>query len=218
MPEGPECIRIAEGLCKVLLSQSIVAIEISLVETPRFFNGLEATLGNVVFPLSVDKVDCKGKQIYFHLKEATSGKKWYALSNLGMTGVWSLQREPHTHLELLLESGKSIYYCDARRIGNFRLLEDQTEFQSVLDSLAPSFLGDNPITLDTFTTNLRKCNKSYLAPCLTNQHKICSCIGNYLLSEIFYATRLHPEIRCNQLTDAQIQDLYHHTARIILAS
>ena len=218
MPEGPECASITDGLRLLLVGQSINLIGMVPWKSSKFFRGLELALSQITFPLFVERVDCKGKQIFFIFRDA-SDKHWYALSNLGMTGFWSSEEESHAHLDFQLENSTHVYYCDARRIGNFVLTNNKSHFQGVLDELAPSILGHDEIcTEEIFATRLQACKQKYLVPCLMDQHLICSGIGNYLLSEVLYATRLHPETRCHQLTSLQVQQLYHNIVAIMQQS
>jgi formamidopyrimidine-DNA glycosylase len=210
MPEAPEVSLIADGLSKLLVGQTIDAVAVTPWQGTKFLRGFEAAAARVCWPLTGVTVANKGKQIYMLFSEVETGKKWYALSHLGMTGCWSRVEEKHAHLTLIIRGQGEVHYCDARKFGNFVLLDDQATFQGVLDALAPSLLGSSDrITLDVFRSNLRRCRQRYLIVCLLDQHLIVSGIGNYLASELLYATRLHPEIRCSQLTETQVDALYH---------
>jgi len=212
MPEGPEVASITSELRKLMVGKTIVTVGMVQWKNGRFLKGVEVALERVAFPLRVDYIGCKGKQILFRFSEiiGDSPVKWYGLSSLGMTGFWAITEESHAHIDFGFDDGTHVYYCDSRRFGNFTLTDDECQFQTILADLAPSFTGDEEyrITLDVFAARTRACKQKFLVVALMDQHCICSSIGNYLLSELMYATRLHPDIRCSDLTSAQIESLY----------
>ena len=206
MPEAAEVHLIARELHQRLAGQRVVLVDVTAFEGVRFFKGLAEALAQVAFPLTVDSVAAKGKQLYLHCHDA-SDRPWFVLHHLGMTGYWSLQPEPHDHLRLSLEDGTTLYYCDSRKFGNFQLLSDRAAFDRELASLAPSLL-DPAATYEEFEQRLRKHSGKYLLPCLLDQRCLLSGVGNYLASEGLYAASLHPEVRCGQLSSLQAQALW----------
>ncbi len=84
---------------------------------------------------------------------------------------------------------------------------NESEFNKIIDELEGGFIGQYLITEEKFISNVKNCKKNYLAKVLIDQHRICSGVGNYLLSEIFYACKLNPNIRCSELSDSQIKKI-----------
>jgi len=218
MPEGPECTQIANGLNRTLKGTTITSLT---VLGGRFVSTPPKQLSQVTFPLSVTQVYCKGKLIVFDFVDS-SQTPLTAFSTLGMTGQWLTEVSTHTALQLQYTTDDgcvgSVFYCDVRRFGTFMFEHDSREAQKRLNKIAPGFVGSAIITSDEFTTNIRKCGTKPLLKTLMDQQHICSSIGNYLVAEIFYATRLYPDILCSQLTPEQVSLLFSNCQRIIQAS
>lgn len=218
MPEGPEVASIAKGLHKLLCDSSIDYIAIV---GGRFEKLPPKQIEEVVFPLTVQRVYCKGKLIVFELQDGLH-RSLTAFSTLGMTGQWVIESSKHSALQFHYISPAgvegSLYYCDVRRFGTFMFEHDQKAVTKRLNKIAYGFIGECIISFEQFASNIKKHSSKSLLKCLMDQHSLASSIGNYLVAEILYATRLHPEITCGRLTSDQVRELYDGCLRIVTAS
>lgn len=228
MPEGPEVLVISEQLHFYLSQKEISSIEFVSgkysVSPPDNFELLVEEL-----PLKVNRVFCKGKLIVFELFK--DSKRWWIFNSLRMTGVWKLNNEEsdeNDHLRLKMEflprkenAGLDvceISYIDVRGFGTFDITNDENEKDRRLDKLKSSFIGEYIIDYNTFHENIKKGKKSLLTSKLTDQKSVCSGIGNYLLSEILYESRINPFLKCNELSDNDIKSIYDNTLKIMKMS
>jgi formamidopyrimidine-DNA glycosylase len=217
MPEGPEIHSIVDELRPLLVGKTIEAFEWTqysekhLVEIPQQVEG-------IIWPLLIQRIRVKGKAIIFELCEVESGKQWWFFNGLGMTGYWSFVEDKWTQIGLQFTDAKPMYFVDQRRMGSFEVIGNPVVARCKLNRIKNSWLGHEfLITREEFRADLMK-RKGYLVACLIAPDKICSGIGNYLLAEVMYASRLHPEIKCNQLTDAQIETLFAEIETIMKRS
>jgi formamidopyrimidine-DNA glycosylase len=217
MPEGPECLRAADGLDAVLAGCQLTA----LITHPsgRYRSVPPKQSDSVRWPLYVDTVSCKGKLLIFDLTDAT-GMPLYAFSTLGMAGQWLTER-PSAHLAFeltyLTKEGQaaSIYYADQRHFGTFAFETDERAAAKRFNSIATGFYGRYVMEPQEFQQRLRRWGHDYLLKRLMDQKSLASQVGNYLVAEIFYALHLHPEVKCGQLSSEQATWLYEKAAALI---
>lgn len=143
--------------------------------------------------------------------------KWPALifpdgclwMHLGMTGqiqVFNGTRAvgPHDHMDLLLDNGRTIRYCDPRRFG----IVDWTAGQG---SEPPSAtLGPEPLT-SAFTSGdfykaLQKSSK--VVKVVVMDGKAVVGVGNIYASEALFRAKIHPEAPAKTLTLTQVTTLH----------
>lgn len=152
---------------------------------------------------------------------------FYCFITLGMTGAFDLQYTKHSHIVFEfkeqdklersgLQIGKYLYYSDTRRFGTIHFSDDKKDFEKKINSLGGEFLngfatnelGFGLMTYKEFSKNIKR-NRTYLVKALMDQKSICSGIGNYSLSEILHDSGIkNVDIKCNELTDKEIDDLY----------
>lgn len=227
MPEGPEVLTIVDQLDFYLVEKVLVKAEFLNGKyednRPEGFDKFISSL-----PLKIGRVFCKGKLIVFEL-ENREGDKWCIFNSLRMTGTWGFHaNESHGRFKMSFEPREQngifdideIYYIDVRGFGTFDFIHEKDEIDRRIDNLANGFIGLQEYLIDykTFYNNIKNGKKSSLTTKLTDQKSICSGIGNYLLSEIMYDSRLHPSVKCNELTDANIETLFEKCSRLITLS
>lgn len=204
MPEGPEVKIISEELNNLLQGSVIIDFEIL---GGRYGHHPDKTFINLNkhLPLTIKKIACKGKFIYWELD-----RNCYIFNTLGMTGRWSCELEPHTALKLTTDKN-CVYFVDIRRFGTFQFYKGQSVLDDKLNSLGPDLLTDN-ISLFEFQKRMTK-NKT-LAELLMNQ-KIFSGCGNYLKSEALYQAKLSPWRLGSSLSKDEHQNLLLALTEII---
>jgi formamidopyrimidine-DNA glycosylase len=103
-----------------------------------------------------------------------------------------------------------VAFTDVRRLGRIRLCK------SPRTELPISELGFDPIlsmpTLDEFSPMVRR--RSCPIKVLLLDQSFSAGVGNWVADEILYNAKIHPEQRCNTLTDSQITSLHYFVANI----
>lgn len=148
----------------------------------------------------------KGKE-YFLIFQSAAGGVITIRGHHGMKGKWPLEaarsdrQHPNVHFRLDLtweETGatpEAFLYFQNERFGQFEILAGTSALERSLDSLAPAFLGPFQITLEDWRSRWSKLRgTTYLRKVLMDQTILCSGIGNYLLAEIMWEARLHPDV------------------------
>lgn len=228
MPEGAE-IRVDADITDFFLShRTMLSVELIGADFEKRCDGLEEL--QEALPMRVEKVRSRGKKLYIFLQDEAKAKPlWVIVIGYGMTGGIGQVKEKHSHLAFKMSHHKvgfdTFYYSDARRFGSFDASDDPEDLQTHLtETASPVALGYadekgfEPITREQFAANIVKCKSSYLASRLMDQKSICSGVGNYILSEVFYEARLDPYIQCDELTPSQLQALWDALHKVMLAS
>lgn len=227
MPEGPE-IRTDSDQLDFFISNRI--LNSVLLINDLFDNrcdGLAELQKDL--PLQVEKVRAYGKKLIIILKGKNSSNPWYIIFGYGMTGRIGSTKQKHSHLEFRMNKSwigfDTWFYSDNRRFGSFEASNDPDFLQEQLSQISKPIAlgyqnekGFESITEEEFTEAIKECGDSYLARRLMDQKSICSGIGNYLLSEIFFEAKLDPYVRCSELSQNQIQELWKASNKIMLLS
>ena len=223
MPEGPECHTLSRAMDARLGGGRYAVAAVDVVSgryAERPPEGLAALRDRL--PLALERVRCKGKFIYFEL--AGGASLW---STLGMSGGWTLRAgHPHARLALRLASDDDevlLWYHDLRNFGTFKACFDAGLLRDKLESLGLSWLedGDEPGFEDRFrelfAAAAARSPEKKLAVFLMDQKQTAG-IGNYLLSEILYATRTWPFAALGDVGEDRVRAICGEALRLIRAS
>lgn len=168
-------------------------------------------------PARLLQCECKGKFIYFNFSDFSL---W---STLGLSGGWTVSKSiSHARLKLSFQSienheTKDLTFYDMRNYGTFKISRQPEELLEKLESLGICWLSDKP-TYEEFLAIAKKAKSSRpLGVFLMDQSKTAG-IGNYILAEILYRSRLHPWAVCGDLDDTAWKDLHFHIVSVIEAS
>ena len=224
MPEGPEVKIITDGLNSTYSKLKLVGIRWN--KKSKYASGLDNYRQiESLFPLRLEKVICKGKQIFFCFTNNI-----YINSTLGMTGTWIKQSSKHSNLwmnfgiilpkkqkRLKINLVKTqLYFNDPIKYGNLRIFLDKQSFEKKWNSIGPDLLL-GLVSHELWSQKLRKKNHKQICQVLMDQ-AIFSGIGNYLKAEILYASKVKPDSLVKTLTDERLYILLGHSQRIIRAS
>ncbi|KAF5337176.1 hypothetical protein D9611_003431 [Ephemerocybe angulata] len=103
-----------------------------------------------------------------------------------------------------------IAFLDPRRLARIRLCSSPLTEPPICD------LGFDPIlsmpSLEAFSARVRK--RSCPIKALLLDQSFSAGVGNWVADEILYHARVHPEQRCNVLSEGQIQQLYDKTVYV----
>ena len=226
MPEGPEVKKITERISsKVANTVGKVLIDIVGLDPRYDLRNPKATQvrddvgdfqnsilnGRVV----VDSIDCHGKFIYWKLTDTTTNEIFTIFHTLGMNGTWRFSPSGNHHcMEWKFSDGSSIFYRDSRRFGTFKFFKGPSG-RDLLEKKISKELGPDMLALPSpgikkFSEALRKGSRSsWTLPKVLMNQKVIAGIGNYLKAEILYETKLSPNTKVSELTDADMENLYH---------
>lgn len=206
MPEGVEVLKQTDFIS--LLFEGNMK-EYSLVEleaTSKRLKFEEEILGKIIGQ-NLEAIFCKGK--YFFIVFKTFG----ILAHHGMSGCWSVEKLPNTHARLLFESPSGhrveLFWIN-ERFGDFKLMKNYEEVEKFYISLADGFIGIDILSEEDWMKKIAGfSSRKKIRETFFDQHQLCSGIGNYLIAEIFYKARLHPNALFSKLSEEQLRSLYH---------
>ena len=203
MPELPEVEHAARGLGAQLVGRRIVAVTKMdwerMVEVPAVEQFL-ALLEN----RTVLAANRRAKWILLTLDGG-----WTLGLHLRMSGSVAVhgpeaQPDAYTHLVLLLDDGRQMFFHDTRKFGRARLLD--AAGLAALDAAH----GLEPLT-DVFTPEALaerlRTRRTRLKPLLLDQ-KVIAGIGNIYADEALWLAQLHPLRSSDSLDDDEIARLH----------
>ncbi|AGF85219.1 glycosylase [Moumouvirus goulette] len=201
MPEVPEIVLTCDILEKYLKNKKLISFDfVSGRYTKNDPQGYSKFQKNL--PLKLKKIDSKGKFLWFEF--ASKNSTWYVWNTFGLTGMWSLYEANFTRAVLSFEDDKTAYFSDMRNFGTFKFSDNSSELNKKLNELGPDFLKDDNFNVDKI--------KKYDVPIvklLMDQKKIGSGLGNYLVAEILYRSKLSPHRLGSSLTNKEIKNLLY---------
>lgn len=231
MPEMPEVAHLCTQLNKALSGMQITKIKILGGKYERHGppKGFEWASNIIKTKPTIQRIFPKGKHLVFELQNRNitpEGPIVMMVSHLAMTGKWGFSKGKHTHIlvRLLDEDGDKfkLYYSDLRCFGSLTFYDgDGEEYRDFCKRIGKSFLGceEDRITKQEFINNLGKCRgESYLATCLMDQKRVCSGIGNYILSEVLYRARINPWIKIKDVTEEMKEKLFKACKKVFLGA
>jgi formamidopyrimidine-DNA glycosylase len=211
MPELPEVEHAARGLADQIVGRRIVGVTRldweRMVETPVVEQFIALLEGREVLAASR-----RAKWILLKLDMG-----WTLALHLRMSGTITVhgpeaQPDAYTHLVLLLDDGRQVFFHDTRKFGRARLL-DATGL-AALDAAH----GLEPLT-DDFTpaalAELLHRRRTRLKPLLLDQAAIAG-IGNIYADEALWLAQLHPLRTADSMTDDEIARLHSGIRQALL--
>lgn len=213
MPEGPEAHVIADGLRDILTGRMIVSI---IVINEKRAKQLEC----LRLPAMVTGVTAHGKRPIICTRQG------YLITFLSLSGRWSIGRKENASVILTVSSDVSseqLDILDALDISDeqyhFELSFTCNETGYVEFTRSPSFASEDwlvaPPTFEKFVVIVRSWKRQgeqvgkFLLDPVSN-----ATIGNYLKSEILYASSISPYRVVSSLTDADIRRVYDNTLNL----
>lgn len=209
MPELPEVEIARENLERWLVGRRIARAKV----TDARMRGRQSRrrIEGILDGASVRAVLRRGKFLLFDL----GSKREALVAHLGMTGKFLLQ----SHSEALprfarasIELGRAgrVVYCDARRLGQFRLL-DAVEKRRI------EALGVEPLGPDFTPGRLLELTQSSTKPIkifLMDQRRIAG-VGNIQAAEALFLARIHPGREARALDEKEVARLARSIRRTL---
>lgn len=209
MPEGPEAHTIARVLSDALTGARLISLD--WTEEARI-EGCEL----LSFPSVVSSVWAKGKRPIIECSDFSIA------TFLGMTGRWSFERPLKPLITVCFDGGGEIshlYYSDTRKFGRVTVLASTEEaLAGYLANIGPDLLSEPPSLEDykKVITDKRRARTNICS--FLMEQKWFSGIGNYLKSEILYASCLHHARTLGSLSEAEIARLHACSLDLIARS
>jgi formamidopyrimidine-DNA glycosylase len=203
MPELPEVEHAARSLGAQIVGRTIVAVTRldweRMVETPAVEQFLELLQGRQVL--------AAGRRAKWIVLTLDGG--WTLALHLRMSGSITVhgaaaQPDAYTHLALLLDDGRQVFFHDTRKFGRARLLDN-----AGVAALEAAH-GVEPLS-DAFTPALLAAllnkRRARLKPLLLDQRVIAG-IGNIYADEALWNAQLHPLRASDSLNDDEVARLH----------
>ncbi|KAI0809259.1 hypothetical protein BC629DRAFT_1483773 [Irpex lacteus] len=228
MPELPEVERAAKLLRDIAQHNEIIDVETT--EDTLVYSGTTHTeFAQAVKGRTVNNVARYGKVFYMEL----NGEGKMPVMHFGMTGMLQVKGQlatyyketprkastdwPPRFMKFILHikhrttgDVTQVAFLDARRLGRIRLCA------SPLDEPPISALGFDPILsmskLEEFKALVLK--RSCPIKALLLDQSFSAGVGNWVADEILYHSRIHPERRCNTLSEDELTALHHQTQHV----
>lgn len=205
MPELPEVETVARGLRASLVGRTITGVEVrwarSVIPPDPVAFARQLTSQTVV------GVARQGKWVVIGLSGGGA-----LLIHLRMTGRLVLGEplnDQHIRVLLSLDNGQSLHFCDQRKFGRLRLVDDAAK--------ALSDLGPEPLADDFTAARLEEMlaqRRGRIKPLLLNQSFLAG-LGNIYTDESLWRAGIHPLRPAHALTPAEVCRL-HRAIRAVL--
>jgi formamidopyrimidine-DNA glycosylase len=202
MPELPEVETMVRGLRPALTGRKLGRLE---VHDPFLLQG--CTLEEIERQgrgAKVEGVERRGKWVVI----ALGGRRGIIVIQPRMTGGFWLvppDRPEHVRVSFVLERpAKTVWFCDARRLGKVAWHADLASAESAFArSHGPDALA---ITPEELTARFARTSRG-IKPTLMDQ-KVLAGVGNIYADEVLFAARIHPERPASSLSTDEVGRLH----------
>ncbi len=204
MPELPEVETVRSGLEKYVTGKIIQSAEIFHPRAikPSSISPLTSCIG-----AQIKSVKRRGKFLWFELD-----RDFVLVAHLGMSGQLLVQEEkslpqPHLRAKFGLSGNRKsnqdqIRFIDQRTFGWLSVEQTVNGIPvSVREIAYDPFEKD--FNLKQVVSNIKR-RKSAIKPAILNQN-IISGVGNIYADEALWRAKIHPEIICEDLSEAEIR-------------
>lgn len=159
------------------------------------------------------KITSKGKVFMIFITEEVGFKCHFMLG-----GMWTESEQKNSMVTFYLqnEGKKEILSFVKERLSTVSFFETKSKSEKILNSLAPSFLGEYVHTLETWRHHWKNgySGSKMINSALMEQEKLCSGLGNYLVSEILYEAKIYPKAKLKDISDEKRDELFEICLRI----
>ncbi|KAL7552963.1 hypothetical protein ACHAWF_016194 [Thalassiosira exigua] len=226
-----------EDFAKTMTPYSKKNLEGSDVRTDG--DAIEQTIDDIDI---VTEWSCKGKFIFIVLDRGNGGHEAdYQRSiwiTLGMTGQFANEEDvsnpkpvasssdrarsgPRWYMQLMdtqTKQSRKVYYRDARNFGTLRFCLSAAELDDKLASLGPDLLDFDNTTEEDFLSAMDKSTQNRnVCKFLMDQSKFAG-VGNYILAEGLYRSRLDPFADLSEISIGQRRRLFKELREIAYES
>ncbi|WP_375434326.1 DNA-formamidopyrimidine glycosylase [uncultured Hymenobacter sp.] len=208
MPELPEVETYRRFLDDIILHQIITAFE---VKDAHVLATDEDTLRKALVGRRVTATHRLGKNCFLELDNSQ-----VVVLHFGMTGDVGAYRDDHdaprfTRVAFHLEDGLRVAFIDPRKFGRIRLVESVAQYQKA-KKLGPDALNVTPEHLQAVLGT----KKPMIKPLLLDQG-ITAGLGNWIVDEVLFQAKIHPERRAHTLSTKEFKVL-HEAIQLVLTT
>jgi formamidopyrimidine-DNA glycosylase len=222
MPEGPEVKITSDGIRTEILNFELIGLEIN--EASRYYKDFKSgsfkNINNLNFPILITDVFSKGKKILITGVDNNANEIAF-ISALAMEGSWKLYPGKHSGIELYFRNNneyKILYFHDTRHFGSFDICISQEDIDFVMKYVGPDLLNDY-ISFEHYNgvISLEKIKNKEICWFMMEQ-RFFSGVGNYLLAEILYASKILPTRMLKDLSDTDKYNLWFFSRKLLKES
>lgn len=234
MSEGIGVAKYGEYLRKAIF-QSDKTESPRLVNFVRFGNwfvhvDVEAMRSVINQPLL--NICYKGKYIYLVFQDSqfnSAGQPEIkvVMGQLGIKGKWFVEpynpgatfdakRYTNVHFRIDLSytpnsmKPELMIFYKSDQNGRIDILLNKLEFERIVTYLAPGFVGLDQISLQEWMRRWSLIDKTRcLRDVLVDQTRLCSGLGNYCITELFYQIKCHPKVKIGHFSQENVVNLYY---------
>ena len=209
MPELPEVETYRRFLDELMVGQTITAFE---VFDAHVLAAPEDTLRRAMVGRTITGTSRLGKNCFLLLDDGRA-----LVLHFGMSGDVGAYRDPadaprFTRVALhLADSGLRAAFIDPRKFGRIRLAESVAAYQQA-KKLGPDALE---LTAAELADKLGR-RKTLLKPLLLDQ-RLTAGLGNWIVDEVLFQARIHPERIANSVSAAEVRRL-HAAIQLVLTT
>lgn len=210
MPEGPEVKLSADLILPLIVGKAIDTAQPATSgryrhEKGEFSPALGPYLFNPAAPTHIEKVEVKGKFMYWTFQKADKSTFWM-MNTFGMTGQWGPQKGKHPCFTFKFTDGSEIWFNDHRHFGTIKFTDDYQDVQSKINSLGWDPLQKSVSEGLEFVTSFLNKSKKPIAQVLMDQ-SVFAGVGNYIRAESLYAIKMSPWRVCVDIRADEIMQL-----------
>lgn len=211
MPELPEVETTRRGLLPHAVGHRIAELR---VYDPRLRWPVPSSLPAAVANRRIDALDRRSKYLLFRLGADA------LVVHLGMTGSLRVfrrapPRQPHDHVDIVLDSGTTLRYRDPRRFGAILLAQAPVEEHPLFARLGPepfdsAFDGD-------YLARVTKRRRAAIKLALMDNHLVVG-VGNIYANESLFRAGIRPTIGVHRVSRARLARLAHEVRATLSAA
>ena len=210
MPEGPEIKKAVDFLnSKFEESNRILSFEFL---DGRYLKKKEPENWNsLLFPLDIDKANCKGKFIYI----TTQNPEISLWITFGLSGYWSTTKGKYCKFKVKLENKKKLYYNDKLGYGTLKVCISKKDLDKKLNQLGLDILNKDNSKDDYVKLIRKKSTKSNkeIGLILMDQKITCGC-GNYIRADALYLSKIDPFRKINDIMDHELENIWINLQKV----
>lgn len=208
MPELPEVETTRRGIAPHLTGHRIIRLKI---HNRSLRWPVTRELEKALPGQTIHAVGRRAKYLLITLDSGT------LIIHLGMSGSLRLAaaneaRLKHDHIELHLDDGQCLRYCDPRRFGAWLWTTDSPENHPLLANLGPEPLGKQ-FTAKYLSSHLQK-RKQPIKTSIMDSHLVVG-VGNIYANEALFMAGIHPQRSSSALTPEECRLLVREIKRIL---
>jgi formamidopyrimidine-DNA glycosylase len=208
MPELPEVETTCRGIAPHLIGQKIDRL---VINNASLRWPVPKTLKKLLPDQTIHSVTRRAKYLLIALDSGT------LIVHLGMSGSLRLappdeERLKHDHVELYLDNGLCLRYCDPRRFGSWLWTTDDPDQHSLLIDLGPEPLSKQFSARFLFAQLQNR--KQAIKTLIMDSHLVVG-VGNIYANEALFLSGIHPLRQGQSLTADECRLLVQQIKKIL---